>query len=256
MRALNAVAQGVRCVVHSIALQWMAFAHQNLFALAGVLTSGGAINHHAGAFPYRVQRGNGRVWCGVGGHGVELVLHPSSSPPSRRCSRPRCIGIAIAWLLQARTEFRGRARLSLRRCWFCHPRHGAGRELHPGVQRATVRADGHGPHPSCLLHVPPICRWVGRARRRSSNWTVPREASVMLRRTACRTFAMWCCPLPALVAALVYSFDARHHHREAVIFWSRREAGHHHRWPVGNGDHGVALAYRTVLIISCRPPSA
>jgi iron(III) transport system permease protein len=110
---------GVRRVVHSIALPWMAFTLiVYLFALCWRLCAdlGARLHHHAQPLPHRVQCGMGRVRHGVGGHGVELVLHHHQAGGHLGAAHGRAGHCCIAWLL-ARTEFRGQGAFEFSRCW-------------------------------------------------------------------------------------------------------------------------------------------
>ena len=131
-----------------IALPWLAFTLVvYLFAFAGgfVQTWGRDYTPTLRPLPHRLRRcewGAARQ-PGLGRHRVELVLHhPQAGGASRRRSPP-ALGLLIAWLL-ARTQFRGQRAVRVRRAaGLRDPRHRARRELHPGLQRAAVRADRH-----------------------------------------------------------------------------------------------------------------
>jgi iron(III) transport system permease protein len=135
----HAAARGRAPAGACVALPWMAFTLVvYLFAFAGRLCAdlGARLHAHAEPLPHRVLAGMGAVRPGLGGHGMELVLHhiklAAISAPMTAT-----VGLLIAWLL-ARTEFRGQGAFEFAAlAGLCHSRHGAGRELHPGVQRAA-----------------------------------------------------------------------------------------------------------------------
>ena len=85
--------------------------------------------------------GAASAWCWAGtawnSFFTTLKLAAISAPLTA------ALGLLIAWLL-ARTQFRGQGAFEFARAaGLRDPRHGAGRELHPGLQRAAVRADRH-----------------------------------------------------------------------------------------------------------------
>jgi iron(III) transport system permease protein len=202
---------GVRRVVYCVALPWMAFTLVvYLFAFAGgfVQTWGRdytiTLNHFRTAFA--LEWGQfGLVWAGTAWNSffTTIKLAAISAPMTA------AVGLMIAWLL-ARTEFRGQGAFEFSAlAGLCHPRHGAGCELHPGLQRATVRADRHG-----LIIVLcfmfrnlPVGVRAGTAAFKQLDRSLD-EASLMLRANSVQTLRHVVLPLlkPALVAALVYSF--------------------------------------------------
>ena len=104
----------------------------------GAATTRRRCSHFLTAFD--LQWGSrGLVWAGTAWNSLftTLKLAAIAAPITA------ALGLLIAWLL-ARTQFRGQRAVRVRRAAGVRdPRHGARRELHPGLQRAAVRADRH-----------------------------------------------------------------------------------------------------------------
>lgn len=249
--------QGVRRVVHSIALPWMAFTLiVYLFALAGgfVQTWGRdytiTLAHFRTAFS--VEWGQfGVVWAGTAWNSffTTLKLAAISAPLTAT------LGIGIAWLL-ARTEFRGQGAFEFSALLaFAIPGTVLGVSYILAFNVPPFELTG-----TALIIVLcfmfrnlPVGVRAGTAAFKQLDRSLD-EASVMLRAGSVQTLRHVVLPLlkPALVAALVYSFVRAITTVSAVIFLVTAEnelATTYIIGRVGNGDYGVALAYCTVLII-------
>lgn len=249
--------QGVRRVVHSVALPWMAFTLiVYLFALAGgfVQTWGRdytiTLAHFRTAFS--VEWGQfGVVWAGTAWNSffTTLKLAAISAPLTAT------LGIGIAWLL-ARTEFRGQGAFEFSALLaFAIPGTVLGVSYILAFNVPPFELTG-----TALIIVLcfmfrnlPVGVRAGTAAFKQLDRSLD-EASVMLRAGSVQTLRHVVLPLlkPALVAALVYSFVRAITTVSAVIFLVTAEnelATTYIIGRVGNGDYGVALAYCTVLII-------
>lgn len=248
---------GVRRVVHSIALPWMAFTLiVYLFALAGgfVQTWGRdytiTLAHFRTAF--NVEWGQfGIVWAGTAWNSffTTIKLAAISAPLTAT------LGIGIAWLL-ARTEFRGQGAFEFAALLaFAIPGTVLGVSYILAFNVPPFELTG-----TALIIVLcfmfrnlPVGVRAGTAAFKQLDRSLD-EASVMLRAGSVQTLRHVVLPLlkPALVAALVYSFVRAITTVSAVIFLVTAEnelATTYIIGRVGNGDYGVALAYCTVLII-------
>ena len=248
---------GVRRLVHAVALPWMAFTLiVYLFAFAGgfVQTWGRdytiTLNHFRTAFA--LEWGQfGVVWAGTAWNSffTTFKLAAISAPMTAT------VGLLIAWLL-ARTEFRGQG-------WF----------EFAALLAFAIPGTVLGVSYILAFNVPPfeltgtsliivLCFMfrnlpvgvrAGTAAFKQLDKSLD-EASTMLRANSVQTLRYVVLPLlkPALVAALVYSFVRAITPVSAVIFLVTAEnelATTYIIGRVGNGDYGVALAYSTVLII-------
>ncbi|MBU2198533.1 MAG: iron ABC transporter permease [Gammaproteobacteria bacterium] len=248
---------GVRRMVHSIALPWMAFTLiVYLFALAGgfVQTWGRdytiTLAHFRTAF--NVEWGQfGVVWAGTAWNSffTTLKLAAISAPLTAT------LGIGIAWLL-ARTEFRGQSAFEFAALLaFAIPGTVLGVSYILAFNVPPFELTG-----TALIIVLcfmfrnlPVGVRAGTAAFKQLDRSLD-EASVMLRAGSVQTLRHVVLPLlkPALVAALVYSFVRAITTVSAVIFLVTAEnelATTYIIGRVGNGDYGVALAYCTVLIV-------
>ncbi|MFI8614773.1 ABC transporter permease [Acidovorax sp. NPDC077693] len=248
---------GVRRVVHSIALPWMAFTLiVYLFALAGgfVQTWGRdytiTLAHFRTAFS--MEWGEfGIVWAGTAWSSLftTLKLAAISAPLTAT------LGIGIAWLL-ARTEFRGQGAFEFAALLaFAIPGTVLGVSYILAFNVPPFELTG-----TALIIVLcfmfrnlPVGVRAGTAAFKQLDRSLD-EASVMLRAGSVQTLRHVVLPLlkPALVAALVYSFVRAITTVSAVIFLVTAEnelATTYIIGRVGNGDYGVALAYCTVLIV-------
>lgn len=248
---------GVRRVVHSIALPWMAFTLVvYLFALAGgfVQTWGRdytiTLAHFRTAFS--MEWGEfGVVWAGTAWNSffTTIKLAAISAPLTAT------LGIAIAWLL-ARTEFRGQGAFEFSALLaFAIPGTVLGVSYILAFNVPPFELTG-----TALIIVLcfmfrnlPVGVRAGTAAFKQLDRSLD-EASVMLRAGSVQTLRHVVLPLlkPALVAALVYSFVRAITTVSAVIFLVTAEnelATTYIIGRVGNGDYGVALAYCTVLIL-------
>jgi len=248
---------GVRRVVHSVALPWMAFTLVvYLFALAGgfVQTWGRdytvTLNHFRTAF--NVEWGEfGVVWAGTAWNSffTTIKLAALSAPLTAT------LGIGIAWLL-ARTEFRGQGLFEFSALLaFAIPGTVLGVSYILAFNVPPFELTG-----TALIIVLcfmfrnlPVGVRAGTAAFKQLDRSLD-EASLMLRAGSVQTLRHVVLPLlkPALVAALVYSFVRAITTVSAVIFLVTAEnelATTYIIGRVGNGDYGVALAYCTVLIV-------
>ncbi len=248
---------GVRRVVHSVALPWMAFTLiVYLFALAGgfVQTWGRdytiTLNHFRTAF--NVEWGAfGVVWAGTAWNSffTTIQLAALSAPLTAT------LGIGIAWLL-ARTEFRGQGAFEFSALLaFAIPGTVLGVSYILAFNVPPFELTG-----TALIIVLcfmfrnlPVGVRAGTAAFKQLDRSLD-EASLMLRAGSVQTLRHVVLPLlkPALVAALVYSFVRAITTVSAVIFLVTAEnelATTYIIGRVGNGDYGVALAYCTVLIV-------
>lgn len=248
---------GVRRVVHSVALPWMAFTLiVYLFALAGgfVQTWGRdytvTLSHFRTAF--NVEWGEfGMVWAGTAWNSffTTIKLAALSAPLTAT------LGIGIAWLL-ARTEFRGQGLFEFSALLaFAIPGTVLGVSYILAFNVPPFELTG-----TALIIVLcfmfrnlPVGVRAGTAAFKQLDRSLD-EASLMLRAGSVQTLRHVVLPLlkPALVAALVYSFVRAITTVSAVIFLVTAEnelATTYIIGRVGNGDYGVALAYCTVLIV-------
>ncbi len=248
---------GVRRVVHSVALPWMAFTLiVYLFALAGgfVQTWGRdytiTLNHFRTAF--NMEWGEfGVVWAGTAWNSffTTIKLAALSAPLTAT------LGIGIAWLL-ARTEFRGQVAFEFSALLaFAIPGTVLGVSYILAFNVPPFELTG-----TALIIVLcfmfrnlPVGVRAGTAAFKQLDRSLD-EASLMLRAGSVQTLRHVILPLlkPALVAALVYSFVRAITTVSAVIFLVTAEnelATTYIIGRVGNGDYGVALAYCTVLIV-------
>ncbi|MES2609225.1 MAG: iron ABC transporter permease [Pseudomonadota bacterium] len=248
---------GVRRVVHSVALPWMAFTLiVYLFALAGgfVQTWGRdytiTLNHFRTAF--NMEWGEfGMVWAGTAWNSffTTIKLAALSAPLTA------ALGIGIAWLL-ARTEFRGQGAFEFSALLaFAIPGTVLGVSYILAFNVPPFELTG-----TALIIVLcfmfrnlPVGVRAGTAAFKQLDRSLD-EASLMLRAGSVQTLRHVVLPLlkPALVAALVYSFVRAITTVSAVIFLVTAEnelATTYIIGRVGNGDYGVALAYCTVLIV-------
>lgn len=247
---------GVRRVVHSVALPWMAFTLVvYLFALAGgfVQTWGRdytlTLNHFRTAF--NMEWGEfGIVWAGTAWNSffTTIKLAALSAPLTA------ALGIGIAWLL-ARTEFKGQGAFEFSALLaFAIPGTVLGVSYILAFNVPPFELTG-----TALIIVLcfmfrnlPVGVRAGTAAFKQLDRSLD-EASLMLRAGSVQTLRHVVLPLlkPALVAALVYSFVRAITTVSAVIFLVTAEnelATTYIIGRVGNGDYGVALAYCTVLI--------
>lgn len=248
---------GVRRVVHSVALPWMAFTLiVYLFALAGgfVQTWGRdytiTLNHFRTAF--NMEWGEfGVVWAGTAWNSffTTIKLAALSAPLTAT------LGIGIAWLL-ARTEFRGQGAFEFSALLaFAIPGTVLGVSYILAFNVPPFELTG-----TALIIVLcfmfrnlPVGVRAGTAAFKQLDRSLD-EASLMLRAGSVQTLRHVILPLlkPALVAALVYSFVRAITTVSAVIFLVTAEnelVTTYIIGRVGNGDYGVALAYCTVLIV-------
>ncbi|MBB6560997.1 iron(III) transport system permease protein [Acidovorax soli] len=248
---------GVRRVVHSVALPWMAFTLVvYLFALAGgfVQTWGRdytfTLNHFRTAF--NMEWGEfGIVWAGTAWNSffTTIKLAALSAPLTA------ALGIGIAWLL-ARTEFKGQGAFEFSALLaFAIPGTVLGVSYILAFNVPPFELTG-----TALIIVLcfmfrnlPVGVRAGTAAFKQLDRSLD-EASLMLRAGSVQTLRHVVLPLlkPALVAALVYSFVRAITTVSAVIFLVTAEnelATTYIIGRVGNGDYGVALAYCTVLIL-------
>lgn len=248
---------GVRRVVHSVALPWMAFTLiVYLFALAGgfVQTWGRdytfTLNHFRTAF--NMEWGAfGIVWAGTAWNSffTTIKLAALSAPLTA------ALGIGIAWLL-ARTEFKGQGAFEFSALLaFAIPGTVLGVSYILAFNVPPFELTG-----TALIIVLcfmfrnlPVGVRAGTAAFKQLDRSLD-EASLMLRAGSVQTLRHVVLPLlkPALVAALVYSFVRAITTVSAVIFLVTAEnelATTYIIGRVGNGDYGVALAYCTVLIV-------
>ncbi len=248
---------GVRRVVHSIALPWMAFTLiVYLFALAGGLVQTWGRDYTITLVHFRtafnVEWGEfGVVWAGTAWNSffTTIKLAAISAPLTAT------LGIGIAWLL-ARTEFRGQGAFEFAALLaFAIPGTVLGVSYILAFNVPPFELTG-----TALIIVLcfmfrnlPVGVRAGTAAFKQLDRSLD-EASVMLRAGSVQTLRHVVLPLlkPALVAALVYSFVRAITTVSAVIFLVTAEnelATTYIIGRVGNGDYGVALAYCTVLIV-------
>jgi len=248
---------GVRRVVHSVALPWMAFTLiVYLFALAGgfVQTWGRdytiTLNHFRTAF--NMEWGEfGVVWAGTAWNSffTTIQLAALSAPLTA------ALGIGIAWLL-ARTEFRGQGAFEFSALLaFAIPGTvlGVSYILAFNVPPFELTGTALTIVLCFMFRNLPVGVRAGTAAFKQLDRSLD-EASLMLRAGSVQTLRHVVLPLlkPALVAALVYSFVRAITTVSAVIFLVTAEnelATTYIIGRVGNGDYGVALAYCTVLIV-------
>ena len=247
---------GVRRIIHGIALPWVLFTVVvYLFAFAGgfVQTWGRdytpTLRHFATAFS--LEWGQfGIVWSGTAWNSLwtTLKLAGISAPITA------AVGLLIAWLL-ARNQFRGQGAFEFAALLaFAIPGTVLGVSYILAFNVPPLELTGTG-----LIIVLcfmfrnlPVGVRAGTAAFKQLDRSLD-EASMMLRASTAQTLRHVVLPLlkPALVAALVYSFVRAMTTVSAVIFLVTAEnelATTYIIGRVGNGDYGVALAYCTVLI--------
>ena len=252
-----ALPDGVRRVVFSVALPWMAFTMVvYLFAFAGgfVQTWGRdytlTFKHFNTAFG--LQWGEfGLVMAGTAWSSLitTFKLAAISAPITA------FLGLLIAWLL-ARTEFRGQNLFEFSALLaFAIPGTVLGVSYILAFNVPPFELTG-----TALIIILcfmfrnlPVGVRAGTAAFKQLDKSLD-EASMMLRASSVQTLRHVVLPLlkPALVAALVYSFVRAITTVSAVIFLVTAEnelATTYIIGRVGNGDYGVALAYSTVLIV-------
>jgi iron(III) transport system permease protein len=248
---------GVRRLIHGVALPWVAFTViVYLFAFAGgfVQTWGRdytpTLNHFKTAFA--LEWGQfGLVWAGTAWNSffTTVKLAAASAPLTAG------LGLLIAWLL-ARTDFKGQGAFEFAALLaFAIPGTVLGVSYILAFNVPPVELTG-----TSLIIVLcflfrnlPVGVRAGTAAFKQLDKSLD-EASVMLRASTVQTLRHVVLPLlkPALVAALVYSFVRAMTTVSAVIFLVTAEndlATTYIIGRVGNGDYGVALAYCTVLIV-------
>jgi iron(III) transport system permease protein len=248
---------GVRKLIHAVALPWMAFTVVvYLFAFAGgfVQTWGRdytfTLNHFKTAFA--LEWGQfGLVWAGTAWNSLftTVKLAGASAPITA------AVGLLIAWLL-ARTEFRGQGAFEFAALLaFAIPGTvlGVSYILAFNVPPFELTGTGLIIVLCFMFRNLPVGVRAGTAAFKQLDKSLD-EASLMLRASTAQTLFKVVLPLlkPALVAALVYSFVRAMTTVSAVIFLVTAEnelATTYIIGRVGNGDYGVALAYCTVLIV-------
>jgi iron(III) transport system permease protein len=252
-----ALPAGVRRLVYSVALPWIAFTLVvYLFAFAGgfVQTWGRdytlTLNHFRTAFS--LEWGQfGMVWSGTAWNSffTTIKLAAISAPMTA------AVGLLIAWLL-ARTEFKGQGLFEFSALLaFAIPGTvlGVSYILAFNVPPFELTGTGLIIVLCFMFRNLPVGVRAGTAAFKQLDRSLD-EASVMLRASSLQTLRYVVLPLlkPALVAALVYSFVRSITTVSAVIFLVTAEnelATTYIIGRVGNGDYGVALAYCTVLIV-------
>jgi iron(III) transport system permease protein len=248
---------GVRRLVYSVALPWVAFTLVvYLFAFAGgfVQTWGRdytpTLAHFATAFSLE-WGAFGIVWSGTAWNSffTTVKLAAISAPLTA------AMGLLIAWLL-ARTQFRGQNLFEFSALLaFAIPGTvlGVSYILAFNVPPFELTGTGLIIVLCFLFRNLPVGVRAGSAAFQQLDKSLD-EASLMLRASTAKTLRHVTLPLlkPALVAALVYSFVRSITTVSAVIFLVTAEnelATTYIIGRVGNGDYGVALAYCTVLIL-------
>ncbi len=248
---------GVRRVIQSVALPWVAFTLiVYLFAFAGgfVQTWGRdytpTLQHFRTAFSLEWSE-FGIVWAGTAWNSLITTVKLAAISAPITAS----IGLLIAYLL-ARTEFRGQGAFEFAALLaFAIPGTVLGVSYILAFNVPPVELTGTGIIiVLCFMFRNlPVGVRAGTAAFKQLDRSLD-EASLMLRASTLQTLFKVVLPLlkPALVAALVYSFVRSMTTVSAVIFLVTAEnelATTYIIGRVGNGDYGVALAYCTVLII-------
>ena len=248
---------GVRRLVYSVALPWMAFTLMvYLFAFAGGLVQTWGrdytptLNHFRTAFSLE-WGAFGVVWAGTAWNSFFTTLKLAAIAAPLTAT----LGLMIAWLL-ARTEFRGQGAFEFAALLaFAIPGTVLGVSYILAFNVPPFELTG-----TALIIVLcflfrnlPVGVRAGTAAFKQLDKSLD-EASIMLRASSAQTLRHVVLPLlkPALVAALVYSFVRAITTVSAVIFLVTAEnelATTYIIGRVGNGDYGVALAYCTVLIM-------
>jgi iron(III) transport system permease protein len=176
-----ALPDSVRRVLNAVVYPWLAFTVVvYLFAFAGgfVQTWGRDYTLTLQPLQDRLCAGVGPVRPRLGRHGLEFALHHGQAGrvvgPGHRRHRPADRLAAGAHRVSRARPVRVRGAVGL-----CDPGHRAGRELHPGLQRAAGRADPAPGSSSCCASCSATCRsGCARAQRPSdsstSHWTKPR----------------------------------------------------------------------------------
>ena len=248
---------GVRRLVHRVALPWMAFTLVvYLFAFSGgfVQTWGRdytpTLNHFRTAFALEWGQ-YGMVWAGTAWNSffTTIKLAAISAPLTA------ALGLMIAYLL-ARIRFRGQGVFEFSALLaFAIPGTVLGVSYILAFNVPPFELTG-----TALIIVLcfifrnlPVGVRAGTAALKQLDKSLD-EASMMLRAGSVQTLRHVVLPLlkPALVAALVYSFVRAITTVSAVIFLVTAEnelATTYIIGRVGNGDYGVALAYCTVLMV-------
>jgi iron(III) transport system permease protein len=249
--------RGVRRLVASVALPWLAFTLLvYLFALAGgfVQTWGRDYTPTLGHFrtAFALEWGSfGVVWAGTAWNSFFTTIKLAAIAAPLTAT----LGLLIAWLL-ARTQFRGQGLFEFSALLaFAIPGTVLGVSYILAFNVPPFELTG-----TALIIVLcflfrnlPVGVRAGTAAFRQLDKSLD-EASVMLRASNVQTLRHVVLPLlkPAIVAALVYSFVRAITTVSAVIFLVTAEnelATTYIIGRVGNGDYGVALAYCTVLIV-------
>jgi iron(III) transport system permease protein len=248
---------GVRRAILGITLPWLTFTMVvYLFAFAGgfVQTWGRdytpTLKHFITAFD--VQWGEyGWVWAGTAWNSLFTTLKLSA------IAAPLCagLGLLIAWLL-ARTQFKGQGVFEFGALLaFVIPGTvlGVSYVLAFNVPPFELTGTGIIIVLCFVFRNLPVGVRAGTAAFKQLDKSLD-EASIMLRASTVTTLRHVVLPLlkPALVAALVYSFERTMTTVSAVVFLVTAEnelATTYIIGRVGNGDYGVALAYCTVLIV-------
>lgn len=248
---------GVRRVIHAVALPWLAFTVVvYLFAFAGgfVQTWGRdytfTLAHFKTAFG--IEWGQfGLVWAGTAWNSLFTTVKLAGAAAPMTAA----VGLLIAWLL-ARTEFKGQGAFEFAALLaFAIPGTvlGVSYILAFNVPPFELTGTGLVIVLCFMFRNLPVGVRAGTAAFKQLDKSLD-EASLMLRASTFRTLRHVVLPLlkPALVAALVYSFARAMTTVSAVIFLVTAEndlATTYIIGRVGNGDYGVALAYCTVLIL-------
>ncbi len=252
-----ALPDGVRRLIHGVALPWIAFTVVVYgFAFAGgfVQTWGRdysfTLNHFKTAFA--LEWGQfGLVWAGTAWNSLftTVKLAAASAPLTAAA------GLLMAWLL-ARTAFRGQGLFEFAALLaFAIPGTvlGVSYILAFNVPPFELTGTGLIIVLCFMFRNLPVGVRAGTAAFKQLDKSLD-EASLMLRASTAQTLFKVVLPLlkPALIAALVYSFVRSMTTVSAVIFLVTAEnelATTYIIGRVGNGDYGVALAYCTVLIV-------
>lgn len=250
-----ALPRGVLRTCQLLAGPWLAFTVViYLFAFAGgfVQTWGRdwtlTLAHFRTAFDVQWAE-HGILWAGTAWKSLFTTISLSA------LAAPICaaLGLLMAWLL-ARTDFHGRAAFEFAALLTFAIPHGAGRELHHGLQRAAVRAHRHRAGHRAVLRVSQPAG--GRARRHRRPATDRPIAGRSLA-DAARQHRVHPAPRGAAAAApgtgggAGLQLRAQHDHRvggDLLVTAQYELATTYIIGRVGNGDYGVALAYCTVLM--------
>ena len=252
-----ALPDGVRRVVRTVALPWLAFTVViYLFAFAGgfVRTWGRdytlTLDHFRKAFGLDWGE-HGLVWAGS----AWASLFNTVELAALAAPLTAAVGLLIAWLL-ARTRFKGQGAFEFAALLaFAIPGTvlGVSYILAFNVPPLELTGTGLIIILCFLFRNLPVGVRAGKASFEQLDRSFD-EASVMLGASTLQTLRRVVLPLlkPAIVAALVYSFVRAMTTVSAVIFLVTAEydlATTYIIGRVGNGDYGLALAYCTVLIL-------